>query len=102
MRTRALISLLGLLAASPGALALTEQDCREGHARFLEALAQNREDRLRQVRDALAANPGAAEIERLHHERDQAWDHEEQMRAMADQDRRACLQHVRESPATAR
>jgi hypothetical protein len=86
------LALLALPAQPP--FALDAGECRANHAALLAALATNREQRLAAMREALAADSGEAQRRRARHEGESAWDHEEQMRGVADQDLRDCLRHV--------
>jgi hypothetical protein len=86
------LALLVLPAQPP--FALDAGECRANHAAFLAALATNREQRLAAMREALAADPDEAQRLRARHEGESAWDHEEQMRGLADRDLRDCLRHV--------
>ena len=81
------------LAAFP-APALQPAECHADHEAYLEALASNREQRLAAARDALAETADEAHRARIRAEGEAAWEHEEQMRGLAAQNLRDCLQHV--------
>ena len=81
------------LTAFPAA-ALQPSECHADHEAYLEALASNREQRLAAARDALAETADEAHRARIRAEGEAAWEHEEQMRGLAAQNLRDCLQHV--------
>ena len=95
-------ALVLLAVHAPASPALDASECRANHAAFLDALATNREQRLAAMRESLAQEPDEAQRRQIRYEGESAWDHEEQMRGLADEDLRDCLRHVEGGEGAAR
>ena len=98
-RVALLLAVLGAAFVPPPVAAeLSEADCEAERVAFLAALAHNREQRLAAVREAMAEASGEARRSQLRQEGEQAWEHEEMMRGLADHNWRDCVAHVRGKP----
>lgn len=96
----ALLLLLFGLAAGSAARALEASDCDADRERFFAALAENRENSLRQIEAALAAAGSDDAREQLRFEREEVWHEEENGRGFADTVWRDCLRYVGASPGS--
>jgi hypothetical protein len=101
MRTfTALLLLLSGLAAAGAARAFEASDCDADRERFFVALAENRDNSLRQLEAALAAAGSDDARGQLRVELEEVWHEEENGRAFADTVWRDCLRYVGASPAS--
>ena len=99
MRTfTALLLLLSGLAAGGAARALEASDCDADRERFFVALAENRDNSVRQLEAALAAAGSDDAREQLRFALEEVWHEEENGRGFADAVWRDCLRYVGVSP----
>ena len=90
-----LVALAASASGGSGQGELSEADCRADLHAMHQEVAGNRARTVADLEAAIALAETEHERARIQHEINQAWDHEEQRRALADGVWRDCLAHLR-------